>query len=167
VIGSWFSFSQTAPLITHFTTANFPADRIEIENLWSTQQERNRIAIMGVAWVAAHHRQGLPRVRFYETFKYDEDFDGSEIERQTDKLLRYFSNIALAWQAGLLSTSDVRPIQYYVLRVIRKVEIQRFRLQWRTGGWPGMDHRRRLREPHRPWRLLWPSSRAFIWRGSP
>jgi phage gp37-like protein len=36
----------------YFNTKNFPADQIEIENLWSTTQERNQIAIMGVAWVS-------------------------------------------------------------------------------------------------------------------
>jgi hypothetical protein len=62
----------------------------------------------------------------YETFKYDKEFHWSEIERQIDKLLRHFSNIALAWQAGLLSIRDVRPVQYYVLRVVRNAEIQRY-----------------------------------------
>ena len=36
----------------YFNTRNFPADKIEIENLWSTKQDRNQICIMGVAWVA-------------------------------------------------------------------------------------------------------------------
>jgi hypothetical protein len=62
----------------------------------------------------------------YSTFKYDEKFHGSEHERQIDKLLRHFSNIALAWQGGLLSTRDVRPIQYYVLRVVRDTEVQEY-----------------------------------------
>ena len=47
-------------------------------------------------------------------------------QRDIDKLLRHFSNIALAWQAGLLSTHDVRPIQYYVLRVTRNDEVRRY-----------------------------------------
>jgi hypothetical protein len=62
----------------------------------------------------------------YSQFLYNEDFHGSESERQIDKLLRHFSNIALAWQAGLLSTHDVRPIQYYVLRVARNDEVRRY-----------------------------------------
>jgi hypothetical protein len=62
----------------------------------------------------------------YSKFKYDEEFHGSKYEREIDKLLRHFSNIALAWQAGLLSTRDVRPIQYYVLRVVRNAEIQKY-----------------------------------------
>jgi hypothetical protein len=62
----------------------------------------------------------------YSRFVYTDDFHGSESERDIDKLLRHFSNIALAWQAGLLSTHDVRPIQYYVLRVTRNDEVRRY-----------------------------------------
>jgi hypothetical protein len=62
----------------------------------------------------------------YSEFKYDDEFHKSEREREVDKLLRHFSNIALAWQAGLLTTRDVRPIQYYVLRVLRDAEIRNY-----------------------------------------
>lgn len=62
----------------------------------------------------------------YSEFKYDDGFHKSEREREVDKLLRHFANIALAWQAGLLSTRDVRPVQYYVLRVIRDPDIQSY-----------------------------------------
>ena len=62
----------------------------------------------------------------YSNFKYDGGFHNSEQEREIDKLLRHFANIALAWQADLLSTSDVRPIQYYVLRVMRDPDIQKY-----------------------------------------
>ena len=62
----------------------------------------------------------------YSEFKYDDSFHKSDRERQVDKLLRHFANIALAWQARLLSTSDVRPIQYYVLTVVRDAEIQKY-----------------------------------------
>jgi hypothetical protein len=62
----------------------------------------------------------------YSEFKYDDGFHKSDREREVDKLLRHFANIALAWQAGLLSITDVRPIQYYVLRVIRNPEVQNY-----------------------------------------
>lgn len=62
----------------------------------------------------------------YSEFRYDQNFHKSSCEREVDKLLRHFSNIALAWQAGLLSIQDVRPIQYYVLRVLRNPEIQNY-----------------------------------------
>ena len=62
----------------------------------------------------------------YSEFKYDNGFHKSDREREIDKLLRHFANIALAWQAGLLSTRDVRPVQYYVLRIIRDPDIQSY-----------------------------------------
>lgn len=62
----------------------------------------------------------------YSKFRYEDAFHGSEREREVDKLLRHFANIALAWQAGLLSTRDMRPIQYYVLRVMLDQEIKKY-----------------------------------------
>ncbi len=62
----------------------------------------------------------------YSKFQYDSNFHRSEQEREIDKLLRHFANIALAWQAGLLTTTDIKPIQYYVLRVMRDPEIQKY-----------------------------------------
>jgi hypothetical protein len=62
----------------------------------------------------------------YPKFEYKEGFHESEYERHIDKLLRHFSNIALAWQAGLLSIRDIRPIQYYMLRVLRNPEIKNY-----------------------------------------
>jgi len=62
----------------------------------------------------------------YSEFRYDDNFHRSGQEREVDKRLRHFANIALAWQANLLNTSDVRPIQYYVLRVMRDPEIQKY-----------------------------------------
>ena len=46
--------------------------------------------------------------------------------RDIDNLLRHFSNIALAWQARLLSIHDIRPIQHYMLRVVRNPEIKNY-----------------------------------------
>ena len=62
----------------------------------------------------------------YSEFRYDEKFHRSESEREIDKLLRHFSNIALAWQGGLLSINDVRPIQYYILRVLQDLEVIKY-----------------------------------------
>jgi hypothetical protein len=62
----------------------------------------------------------------YSDFVYDASFHKSDQERQVDKLLRHFANIAMAWQAGLLTTQDARPIQYYVLRIMRDAEIQKY-----------------------------------------
>jgi hypothetical protein len=62
----------------------------------------------------------------YGEFNYDADFHGSERERNVDKLLRHFSNTALAWRAGLLEKEDIRPLQYYVLRVLRNPGIKEY-----------------------------------------
>ena len=62
----------------------------------------------------------------YSEFRYDENFHKSVQEREVDKLFRHFANLALARQAGLLSTVDVRPVQYYVLRVMRDSEIKKY-----------------------------------------
>ena len=62
----------------------------------------------------------------YSDFRYDEAFHRSDKEREVDKLLRHFANIGLAWQAGLLRTRDAKPIQYYVLRVMRDPEVQKY-----------------------------------------
>ncbi|MGD0021206.1 MAG: hypothetical protein ABSC54_02780 [Smithellaceae bacterium] len=62
----------------------------------------------------------------YAKFKYNKRFHNSQLERRIDKLLRHFANIALAWQANLLSIRDIRPIQYYVLRILRNKELQKY-----------------------------------------
>jgi hypothetical protein len=58
-------------------------------------------------------------------FQY-QGFDSPEYEQQIARLLRHFSNIALAWQVGLLSIQDIRPIEYYILRVVRNPEIKKY-----------------------------------------
>ena len=69
----------------------------------------------------------------YGTFSYGPAFHNSVQEREIDKLLRHFANLALSWKAGLLSTEDVRPVRYYVLRVMRNAEIGRY-MQF-ISGW--------------------------------
>ncbi|SMM99415.1 hypothetical protein SPONL_563 [uncultured Candidatus Thioglobus sp.] len=69
----------------------------------------------------------------YGNFSYGSNFHGSKEEKEIDKLLRHFSNIALMWQEGLLSLSDIRPIQYFILRVVNDPEIIKYLLfinQW-------------------------------------
>lgn len=54
---------------------------------------------------------------------YNSEFHKSQQEREIDKLLRHFANLALAWQAGLLTKKDVLPVQYYVLRIVRDLRL--------------------------------------------
>jgi len=60
----------------------------------------------------------------YSKFKYTKAFHGSETERDVDKVLRLLSNVALLWEAGLLSTDNVIPLKYYYLRVYWDSDIQ-------------------------------------------
>ena len=62
----------------------------------------------------------------YEKFEFNEEFNESPMERAIDKLLRHFANLALSWQAGLLTTADVKPIKYYLLRIMRNDGIQKY-----------------------------------------
>lgn len=62
----------------------------------------------------------------YSEFIYGTDFHGSKQEREIDKLLRQFANLALSWQAGLVSTADVRPVHYYVKRILKDSGISKY-----------------------------------------
>jgi hypothetical protein len=96
---------------------------------WRRANAQARAALVAECLKSFAEDEGIQRAWYaisYSRFLYADDFHGSESERDIDKLLRHFSNIALAWQAGLLSTHDIRPIQYYVLRVTRNDEIRRY-----------------------------------------
>jgi hypothetical protein len=62
----------------------------------------------------------------YSRFTFDASFHGSDFEPKLDHLLLHLSNLALAWQVGLLSVDDLRPAQYHVLRVMQNPEIRRY-----------------------------------------
>jgi len=62
----------------------------------------------------------------YGQFKYSHDFHGSPEEREIDKLLRHFSNLALMWKNGLITLKDIHPIQYFILRSVSDSEIQNY-----------------------------------------
>lgn len=62
----------------------------------------------------------------YGRFKYSNKFHGSEEEKEIDKLLRHFSNIALMWENNLLELEDIQPIQYFILRTTNNSEITKY-----------------------------------------
>ncbi len=62
----------------------------------------------------------------YSRFTYDSGFHGTEREQDADKLLRHLSNLALAWQARLLSLDDIRPVQYYIRRVLLDADVRAY-----------------------------------------
>lgn len=124
------SWAQLALLIVPAVSAIFAA----VGLLLAVSQSRRTNAQARAALVAACLKgfaedEEIQRAFYaieYSAFKYDASFHKSDQEREVDKLLRHFANIALAWQAGLLSTHDVKPIQYYLLRVMRDPEIQKY-----------------------------------------
>jgi hypothetical protein len=77
-------------------------------------------------WVTRHEIQNTFYAIEYSVFKYDDSFHKSKFERKIDNLLKDFAHIALAWQASLLSTTDIKPIQYKVLKVMRDPEIRKY-----------------------------------------
>ena len=62
----------------------------------------------------------------YGEFEYNNNFHGSEEEKEIDKLLRHFSNLALMWKNELLTLKDIHPIQYFILRAVNNSEIQKY-----------------------------------------
>ena len=62
----------------------------------------------------------------YSEFTYDSAFHNSPEERKLDKLLVHFSNLALAWTAGLLTDKDIKPLQYHVRRVLRDPGVKQY-----------------------------------------
>jgi len=62
----------------------------------------------------------------YDEFVYDQNFHKSDQEREIDKLLRHFANLALSWKSGLLSIEDLRPVQYYIFRVMNNSGIKQY-----------------------------------------
>jgi len=128
---------QTLPLWIQVVLAIIPAFAASFAGvglLLNVRQSRRTNAQVRSSIVAACLKgftedEGIQRAFYvleYSKFRYSGDFHGSEQEREIDKLLRHFANIALSWQAGLLTTSDVKPVQYYVLRVMRNAEIQSY-----------------------------------------
>ncbi|WP_217434961.1 hypothetical protein [Marinifaba aquimaris] len=62
----------------------------------------------------------------YSQFHYDNGFHDSKEEREIDKLLRHFSNLALMWQDDLLTLDDMHPVQYFILRTVNDPEIVKY-----------------------------------------
>ena len=62
----------------------------------------------------------------YSRFTYDESFHDSDLERELDQLLQHFSIVALSWQSGLLKAPDLKPLEYFVLRIMRDSEVKMY-----------------------------------------
>ena len=62
----------------------------------------------------------------YGQFKYRVGFHNSDEEFEIDKLLRHFSNLALAWEKGVVNFTDIYPVQYFILRTVKNPEIKKY-----------------------------------------
>lgn len=62
----------------------------------------------------------------YNEFRYTSNFHGSDEEKEIDKLLRHYSNLALMWKNGLLILKDIYPVQYYIMRIYQNQEIIKY-----------------------------------------
>ncbi len=62
----------------------------------------------------------------YGDFQYGPDFHGSNEEKEIDKLLRHFSNLAIMWKNGLLNIDDIFPIQYFILRAVNNNQVKKY-----------------------------------------
>ena len=103
--------------------------------LWATayqirrsrkQRASERIADL----MKALHNDPLVRDGYYlieySKFKYDEFFHDSEEEKQIDALITVFEQAAREWEAGLLSTKDVKMLSYEYLMTYQNPEIQNY-----------------------------------------
>lgn len=121
---------QLLLLIVPATSAVFAALALLLNFYQSRRTNaQNRAALVAACLKGFADDEEIQRAFYaieYSEFKYNDAFHKSDKEREIDKLLRHFSNIALAWKAGLLFTADIRPLRYYVLRVERDTEIQKY-----------------------------------------
>ena len=63
----------------------------------------------------------------YEKFEYrPENFHDSKEEREIDRLLRHFSNLAILWRDELLDLKDVSPLHYHISRITTDPEIIKY-----------------------------------------
>jgi glutaredoxin-related protein len=63
----------------------------------------------------------------YNEFKYDREiFLESKKEKELDPLLRHFSVLALAWEKGQVNIKDIRPVEYYIRRIVENNEVKEY-----------------------------------------
>jgi len=62
----------------------------------------------------------------YDLFEYGDSFHSSVEERQLDKLLRHFSNLAVMWENKFIDTRDIQPVEYFILRITQNREVIKY-----------------------------------------
>jgi hypothetical protein len=123
----WFQFTLVA--VPAFS-AIFAASALVLNILQSRRTNAQaRAALVAECLKDFANDEDIQRAFYaieYNEFVYDSRFHKSDQEREIDKLLRHFANLALSWKSGLLSIEDVRPVQYYILRVMKNPEILKY-----------------------------------------
>ncbi|MEO0075903.1 MAG: hypothetical protein ABIK31_07390 [candidate division WOR-3 bacterium] len=62
----------------------------------------------------------------YSEFRYDDNFHGSQTEKQLDKLLGHFSNIGRLFNLGILTREDLKFFEYEFLVIYQNKNIQAY-----------------------------------------
>lgn len=62
----------------------------------------------------------------YSTFEYDENFHGSENERNLDKLLGHFTNVGRLYESNILEESDLSFLQYEFIIIYENPGVQAY-----------------------------------------
>ena len=62
----------------------------------------------------------------YDTFEYTENFHQSPKEKQLDKLLLFFDNIAKLWQMRGITLKDVQIVAYHYLMVYQNKGVKEY-----------------------------------------
>ena len=62
----------------------------------------------------------------HKRFGYPGGNKGSSAERMTDRLLRHFAAVALAWENGLVKPGDLVLIRYYVVKAMRDPNVTKY-----------------------------------------
>jgi hypothetical protein len=62
----------------------------------------------------------------YSEFRYDDNFHGSQTEKQLDKLLGHFSNIGRLFNLGILTREDLKFLEYEFLVIYQNENIQEY-----------------------------------------
>lgn len=69
----------------------------------------------------------------YSKFVYGKEFHGSKLERQVDRLLQTFENMAMCYEEGLVTARELDVVAYHYLVLYQDEELQKY-LTW-LDGW--------------------------------
>ncbi len=106
----------------------FVALGITAWQLWRESIRKRAEFVLSVT-TAYHVDKGAQKMLYnieYDEFKYDSTFHGSGEERDLDRLLAYFEQIAFLHRRRLLSGDDLKIVQYDFLRVFNNKGVKQY-----------------------------------------